>query len=249
VDPTLPDPTPRLPVWVYASGGAQTGWSGADWPAIKLGGAWELRETEWIALDETKDKFLPAADAFPKSDPPKSDPPKSDPPKSDLPKSDLPKSDLPNADTPTSASSAILVESDGTQFFDGRENLVMVRKDGSRVSWPLPPEATGSIPPTLLRAGANNRLYLFNSAGRLLRIAQTPTDPVPFEIEATFTHNIPSSGSVHRVWRDPGGRIIFAHNDDTLVICFPDGRIPADLVTKMTAKDLADAEPDDEAKK
>jgi hypothetical protein len=52
IDPTLPDPTPRLPVWAIEVPEGLAGWTEDDWPAVKHGGAWALHEVGWRPLDE-----------------------------------------------------------------------------------------------------------------------------------------------------------------------------------------------------
>jgi len=93
----------------------------------------------------------------------------------------------------------------------------------------------------LIRAG-DDRLFLFNAPGRLLRIRSTPAGPQPFKLEAVFTHRIPNIDQPSRIWRDPAGRIVFAYNNDTLAICFPNGRIPPEIAKKMSAADLDEAD-------
>lgn len=211
LDPTLPTPIPRLPVWTYKIEGGEVGWSELDWPAIKLGGAWALAENEWQPIDEKKGKFITRL------------------------------TEPPNAAAFARAMGApLLMEKDGTHFYGGLTNLKMVTADGKRVIWNLPPEAVGHGPAVLIRAG-ENRLFLFNDTGRMLRLRQTPDGDEPFKLEATFTKRIPKVLEPQRIWLDPAGRIIIAYNKNTLAVCFPTGRIPPDLAMKMTAKDLEDA--------
>jgi len=58
IDPTIQDPTPKLPVWTVRVKAGAVGWTKEGWPAIKRGGAWELRENGWKALDESKTPLL-----------------------------------------------------------------------------------------------------------------------------------------------------------------------------------------------
>ena len=87
-------------------------------------------------------------------------------------------------------------------------------------------------------------MFLFNQPGRVLRIKPTPDKPQPYKLDATFTKRIPNEDHPNRIWLDPAGRIIIATGGNTLSICFPAGRIPHDIATKMTAADLKDAEED-----
>jgi hypothetical protein len=165
LDPTLPDPTPRLPVWDFPVPDGSVGWTSEGWPAIKRGGAWVLTDTGWCALDESKEKML-------------TDPKDIPPPPADASTTRATTMPATTQAATTQATTEpyeppILVERDGTRFFDGRETLRMVRPDGTVVTWPLPPEAVGHGDVWLVRAG-DNRLFLFNEPGRVLRIKPTP---------------------------------------------------------------------------
>jgi hypothetical protein len=107
-----------------------------------------------------------------------------------------------------------------------------VQKNGLEITWPLPGAAAGEGSPTLIQAG-DDRLFLFNAPGRVLRIHRTPASTQPFELEATFTRNIPSSENIRRIWLDPAGRIIIAYEDNDLAILFPTGRIPPEISKLM----------------
>lgn len=51
LDPTVPDPTPRLAIWLIDTGAA-AGWSKADWPAIRRGTAhWLVTDRDFQPLD------------------------------------------------------------------------------------------------------------------------------------------------------------------------------------------------------
>jgi hypothetical protein len=58
VDPTFADPAPRLPIWLMSIYQGETGWDAKDWPCIKSGGAWALRERGWEPLDEKKNEKM-----------------------------------------------------------------------------------------------------------------------------------------------------------------------------------------------
>lgn len=221
VDPTIPDPRPKLPVWVYEVTKGKTGWSKDNWPAIDRGGAWKLKEAGWEAMDEAKGEKLitelppePAQRAKPTST---------------------------SAPATTQSSPPLFVDKDGNQYFDGVNTLRLVQKDGKEFRWKLPDAATGEGKPTLIEAG-EHRLFLFNAPGRVLRIHRTPASTQPFELEATFTRNVPNSEYVRRIWLDPAGRIIIAYEDNDLAILFPDGRIPPEISKLML--DSGDTEED-----
>lgn len=213
IDPTLPDPRPRLPIWIYAvDEGGSVGWNSQDWPAIKFGGAWALVNDAWDPLDETKTKYI------------------TEPP--------TPLSALGIGQT---LGEPILVEKDGTRFHGGQFDLRMTRPDGKRVVWPLPPEAMGMGRVFLARAG-EDRLFLFNARGRLIRIRQMKDGPEPFKMEQVFTKNVPNVDRPTRMWVDPKGRLVIAFEGRKLAIAFPDGKVPQDIAKIMTAKDLSEIE-------
>lgn len=206
-------------MWVFGVEAGEVGWTDDNRAVIKHGSAWSLEESQWRPVDETKRKYTSAASA-------------PAPPKRVV---------IPPTTGPTSAESLgepILTEADGTRFFDGRNAIHMQTKDGRLVSWPLPQEAIGSIDPILVRAG-ENRLFLYNAAGRLLRIKQNQADSSePFQLEATFTRRIPNVDAPNRLWVDRSGRIIFAVHGNVLAICFPEGRIPKEIMNIVPAKEL-----------
>ena len=87
-------------------------------------------------------------------------------------------------------------------------------------------------PPTLIRT-ADGKLFLFNEAGRVLRIARTPDAPEPFTLEATFTKDIPNTDHPTRIWLDPLGRIDMAYDGNSLAVMFPSGHIPPEISAMM----------------
>jgi hypothetical protein len=223
IDPRLPDPIPRLPFWELTQG-TDFGWDPSGWPAVRrsAGASWVLRETEWDLLDEKKGQKLitelPPAPKVATSRP----------------------STGPAAATTTSTSPAsvadggalpLLVDPDGNRYHDGRETLRVVTPSGNETVWPLPAEAVGQAPPTLLRAG-NGLLFLFNQPGRVLRIRRTPDEPEPFTVEATFTRGIPNIAKPRRIWLDPAGRMVIAASD-RIVLLFPHGFIPPGIRDMM----------------
>ncbi|HWP40787.1 MAG TPA: hypothetical protein VNL70_07665 [Tepidisphaeraceae bacterium] len=223
IDPTLPDPTPRLPVWEYVVEGGQVGWTKDDWPAIQRGGAWALVNTDWRPIDPSKGEQMitriePMTEAAQREAP----------------------TTIASATAP--AEPAILVEADGTRFYDGRQTLRQIDPDGRETLWPLPPQAVGAAQRVVLLRAGENRLFLFNQPGRVLRIKPTGDGAEPFELEASFTHKIPNTDQPQRIWLDPAGRIIIAYDGFKLAMLFPSGRIPAEIAKKMTAQDLQEAE-------
>ena len=53
IDPLLPDPTPRLPVWVFSTA-ASVGWTRAGWPVAKNNSSYALHENDWQLLEENE---------------------------------------------------------------------------------------------------------------------------------------------------------------------------------------------------
>ena len=213
IDPTVPDPTPRLPVWLLdVKEGGAVGWQKDNWPVIKRGGAWVLQENSWQPLDEKKDAMITVAPA------PSPAPPTTSPA------------------TTQALGPVILVDKDGRKYYDGHKMLRLVERSGREIVWPLPATATGTGKVTLLQA-KDATLFLFNSPGRVLRIKRQENTKSPFVLEATFTHRIPNVDNPTRIWIDPAGRIIEAH-DTHLAIMFPEGRIPQHLATLIPAAEL-----------
>jgi hypothetical protein len=215
LDPTIPDPTPRLPVWLMWVKQGTVGWDNNDWPAIKSGGAWVLEEKGWQPLDESKSTMITA-----------------------LPS---PGAGSGSATAPTSLPSQppLLIDSKGNRFYDGRLTLVRIAPDGQRTVWPLPLNATGSMSdqPHLV-ADRSGTLFLMNQPGRILRITWTPGAADPFRVDATFTHRIPSSMKILRMWLDPAGRIAIAYDKNRLAILFAEGHIPPEIATMIPANEL-----------
>jgi hypothetical protein len=133
--------------------------------------------------------------------------------------------------------SPILTALDGTRYFDGLRTLHAITKDGKHTVWPLPVFAHGSGVARMVQA-KDGRLFLFNMSGRVLRIRPTPGEAEPFELEAAFTHRIPNSDDIRRIWLDPSGRLIVAYDGDKLAIMFPEGRVPNELATLIPSHEL-----------
>ena len=86
----------------------------------------------------------------------------------------------------------------------------------------------------------DGRLFLFNSPGRVVRLSPTPDSTEPFKHDATFSHKIPSTDAISRIWLDPANRIIIAHDTKQLAICFPSGVIPQSIAELMPAGEQDD---------
>ena len=226
IDPTIPDPTPRLPVWTYATAEV-VGWDKDNWPAVKRGGAWALREEDdWRAMKRNEKLF---------TDP--NEPPAAIvPPPATAPATAATAATSPATTTATAPAEdlgpVLLVDRDGSRYYDGRTRLVVIRRDGGRTDWALPPSATGTLAKVHLAQTGEGLLFLYNQPGRLLRIRPTPDEVEPFGLEATFTRNVPNVEQILRMWVDPSDRLIMAHGTK-LSIMFPRGYIPPDIISKI----------------
>ncbi len=229
VDPTLPDPTPRLPVYERFVFNGQVGWDENDWPVIKRGSAWRLGADRWHLLDEKKSKMI-----------------------TKMPQRAKPAAPLAASRTSSATTSAtttattspttqplgepLLVDKDGNRYFDGLETLRVIDRAGKEIEWNLPASATGSMDSPVLIRTSDGLLFLFNEPGRVLRIKRTPDTAEPFEVEASFTKRIPNQDHPTRIWLDPAGRIVMAVENE-LAIMFPAGRIPREISELMLQRD------------
>jgi hypothetical protein len=247
VDPTLPDPTPRLPVWQMWVEKGSVGWSRQGYPVIKRGGAWALYEDGWHPLPKD-DQMITSIPPRPRSPRPLRLTPAPATSNSTTTPSATGFFRTTASTTPASTSqssssrplgSPILVDADGTEYFGGKQFLRVVRKTGAQIDWQLPAEAVGSRRPTLIRT-FDGKLFLFNEPGRVVRISPTPDKAEPFQVDAIFTHRIPQSDDMQRIWLDPAGRIIMAYQHDHLAILFPAGRIPPEMLLLIPANELDD---------
>ena len=208
IDPTIADPTPRLPAWTIDPGaGGAVGWDDHDNPAVRHG-----PPPVPNAPADAPPRYALTADGWTALAP--TEPFHTDPP-------------VPR---PTTGPAVLLKAPDGTTYLDGRTAIETVDPAGHHARWPLPPEAVGSIDPTLLRTD-DGLLFLYNAPGRLLRLRPTPGGS--FKLEATFTTDIPNADRPTRVWLDPAGRIDFAVDPHQLVVTFPAGRIPKPIADMM----------------
>lgn len=211
IDPRLPDPRPRFPLWLLACPQGQVGWDNQGWPTAKSRGAWSLRTSDWRAIDEKKDSFSARAEDLPVLNWCRP---------STTSASTGPATDVAAHDPP------LLVDIDGNAWFGGNSVLRVIHADGSEICWQLPPQAIGEHRPHLVRI--DQRLFLFNQAGRLLRIRKTADPEHPFELEATFTSGIPNDPDLTRMWLDPAGRIIMCWSGNRLAVGFPAGYVPSE---------------------
>ena len=225
VDNRLPDPTPRLPVWSLPVGDKGiAGWDEQDWPVIKSGGVWRLKEDDWeprpagsAVLNDTIPQLLPGI----------------------LPV--LPKGPQGPQPLPVDESKPFAVGPDGAEYRGGVTEIRVRAKDGRETVWPLPPGAVGSGPARGV-VDAKGRIFLFNRPGRVVRI-----DPAPdgsfgsFEVAATFEDPQIPAATPRRVWIDPAGRICALFFNDSVTVMWPDGRVPPSIREKIPSQQRYDA--------
>lgn len=73
IDPMLPDPTPRLPVWQFAAA-ATVGWDKGNWPVVKHDSAYALGASDWRLLD-SKEEILTRVNDISRTTKPAGEPP------------------------------------------------------------------------------------------------------------------------------------------------------------------------------
>jgi hypothetical protein len=205
IDPTIPDPKPRLPFWEFLTARA-FGWDAEGWPVVRReGGEWALHENGWKLLDPSKgERLLSKIPTTTTRSAPSTSP-----------------STSPSTD---SSISPLLTDSDGNAYFDGADKIRVMSRDGHSTVWQLPAAAVGKGPVTLIKT-PDGLLFLFNQPGRVLRIRPTPGEAEPFTLEATFTRRIPSVSRPKRIWLDPAGRICVV-DARRVILFFPRGFIP-----------------------
>lgn len=238
IDPTLPDPKPRLPFWEFLTARA-FGWDAEGWPVVRReGGEWSLRANGWKLLDPNKGERL-LTEVPP---PPASRPATAPSMFLVLKTGDISNEVFVNPQGPqgerayqgvdinattqfaVTRPAPLLIDEAGTSYYDGLTTLEAVALDGRSTTWSLPPAAVGKGPATLLKT-PEGLLFLFNQPGRVLRIRPTPGEAEPFTLEATFTRRIPSVNRPKRIWLDPAGRIVVV-DARRVILFFPQGFIP-----------------------
>jgi hypothetical protein len=211
IDPTVPDPAPRLAIWLIDTA-SDSGWDKDDWPALtQQNSNWIISNRDWEVLD-SKDTM----------------------------QTDISQLKSARQSSATTRDGPVLLsDSDGNRYFDGQTTLTVMTPAGRRRVWPLPDDCVGTAgqPPWLVSDGAGH-LFLFNNAGSILRIRPTPGAAQPFVIEAVFNKNIPPFQDIRRIWLDPAGRIAVAYNQSHLAIIFPTGQVPPELNDKILPQDL-----------
>jgi hypothetical protein len=211
IDPTVPDPVPRLAIWLIDTA-SDAGWDKDDWPALTQENSdWIITSRDWEVLD----------------------------PKDTMQRDISQLKSATQSSATTRDGPALLIDSSGTRYFDGQTTLTVIDPAGKRRVWPLPADCIGASdqPPWLVGDGAG-RLYLFNNSGNIIRLRPTPGAAQPFVVEAVFTKNIPPFQDIRRIWLDPAGRIALAYDQSHLAIIFPTGQVPPELDDKILPQDL-----------
>ena len=252
LDPTLPDPTPKLPVWQMNITNGKVGWNRENYPAVNRGGrkhSWILHQGGWRPLDENKDRLITELPATPLPSAPEAV--ATTEPSTSPATTQAATTQAATTRAATSLAAAtqslgppILVDRDGRKYYDGRESLVVIDGDGNETTWPLPPNAAGGEEAAVALLRVNDgTLFLFNAPGRVVRIKPSEKRDEPFTVEAVFTRRIPTPDALHRIWLDPAGRIVMAYDKTHLAVMFPTGRIPRDMHILIPASELEPLEP------
>lgn len=227
IDPFLPDPRPRMPVWVMDVSPGQSGWDAEGWPAIRRGGAWALRGANWVAIKD--DEFTTATIA------------------NSAKRSDIGRSrageifgggvvDLTVRDPSGRELSWVLpphIAGLGTELAAQNQSPQIFETEDGKL---LLVNAPGRV--VRLR-----RVPPGDSSKATTADAPKKPDEQPFKVEAVFARNLPVS-AIRRVWLDPAGRLVFASGTGQLHIAFPGGHIPQDVMNLIPGKELRDAERD-----
>jgi hypothetical protein len=251
LDPTIPDPTPRLAIWMIDVA-SKTGWDKADWPALQKGTAcWTIGDRDWQPLDGSGEAIATVFTAPAFIPPARSAPATSTAitlPTTTSPATTSPANLLANTATATAPTDIVdtpkgpvlLVDADGNQYFDGKDALIRISRDGSKISWPLPTDCAGKDDerPWLVR-DRDGHLFLFNQAGRIIRLRATPDPSAPFAVEAIFTGgDVQPFHDIARIWLDPAGRIDVSYASSHLALIFPTGQVPPEILDRILPQDL-----------
>jgi hypothetical protein len=207
LDPTYPDPTPRLPVWAIAETDGQVGRVSTGYPARKSGDVWVLDQTRWRqpAIGE---EFQPLAGPGVTPAEPKTP-----------------------STRPGDGLEPLLSCEDGTRFVGGLDALTVLDRDGRERSWTLPEAHRATDGRPWLVRSPGGHAFLMNRPGQLLRF-KLPEGANQVVVEAVFTRGIPA-GDIRDLWIDPAGRLCIVSGEPLLSICFPDAPPPAEIRNMM----------------
>ncbi len=226
IDPTVPEPTPRLAMWLIDAGDS-VGWSKADWPVFAKGNAhWIVNDRGWEVMDESKDAML-----------------------TDVPPATRRSTTAPAATSRTVVEGRMLYsDAAGNEIFGGEKSLTLLTARGERRDWQLPEGCVGDgADPVWLWGDRDRHLFLFNGSSRIIRLGFKPEETEPFVLEAIFSKNIPMMPDIQRAWLDPGGRIAVSYARMQLAVIFPAGQIPPELEDKILVQNIVRSEPQKES--
>ena len=226
VDPTIPDPTPKLPSWTID--GVEAGWDDAGRPTVRRSAGddrlWALDADGWDPLPARAVLHQKlTADA-----------------RSEVPENLSPATTRAMTGPATTLAATrpalgplLLTDPNGTRIYGGIDALWRRDRDGRLVHFPLPTKACGEpgVRPWLIRA-ASGSLFLLNAPGRVIRLDPAEAADVPWHLVAIFTRGVPNAPP-QRAWLDPAGRIDVLTAGRQITVLFPTGRIPSGLAPMM----------------
>jgi hypothetical protein len=235
IDPTLADPTPRLPIWVFDNKeGTKVGWDRENWPAVNDGSLERrLVKEDWAPL-EPGDSIHTDPPPRPIAPPPATREASTQPATTQSATQPATRRVAPS---PVPAVPALLIDADGTSYFGGVTSLRIVDRFGDETNWSLSAEAAGTegFNVTLLQT-RDKRLFLMNGPEKVVRLKPTPGAAEPLTLEAVLKPNLPTEETPIRIWLDPAGRIIVVY-EHKLAVMFPRGYIPAAIRERMVTGD------------
>jgi len=209
LDPTVPDPKPRLVAWTLDLDG-NVGWTADNWPAVDRNGLWLLKQSGWVSIAANSPEKL--ITELPADDPqtqPADKPLLTDP---DGTRYFGGITDL-SVTSPTGKKTAWPLPADAQGTADAKPWLVHIHDGGEQ-------------------------FFLLNSDGRLLRFKLQPDAAEMLKLEAAFTTAVPQLDRVTRMWLDPAGRIIIAYDQKHLIVFFPSGQVPPEISDQILPRDL-----------
>lgn len=141
--------------------------------------------------------------------------------------------------SPASAASGLLVTlADGTVVRGGKTEVVFSRPGFEDFTLPLTASLEGKLPVVLAAAVNDQRVFLFNAAGRMIRLGRE-AGARQWRIEGAFDKGVPNIVNPGRLWVDPAGRLCMTWDGNSLALMFPAGRLPpaiADLMPQDQVK-------------
>ena len=133
---------------------------------------------------------------------------------------------------PTTSPGLLTTLPDGTLISGGRTDVVFRRPGVADFTLELPAGQQATVPVAMAAAVGDGPLFLFNSAGRIIRIGRK-AGAREWRIEGIFEKGMPRMVMPDRLWADPAGRLCLAWDGNGLAIMFPNGRIPSAILDLM----------------